>query len=394
MVYSAYHGRKKEERMKRNLTGWLVVILTVALGVVGFAQCKIEVEGNDSGALADWVADLPGSGCIEGTIGVVGDIDFFYFDLASPQWVMIETLTNEDTEIALLDANMDVIAQNDDIALNVYSSGIEEYLYAGRYFVAVWEHGDDNVIYDYTLNVYTEGCATELEDNNSLELADTVGQFPGEGCIVGTIGYVGDLDVYLLAVLDWTVLTISTVTEEDTEIALLDEYGAVIAQNDDYVVGEYWSWISQEVSPGSYYVVVREHGDDNVIYDYTLTVSGTSCISEVEPNDDYTLADSMGNLPGELCATGAIAVVGDLDYYTFNVTVATYVTISTVTTGDTEIGLFDAVGNTLAENDDVSSGDTSSWIGMNLAIGTYYVAVREFSDTDYVIPYTLHVTGN
>lgn len=380
--------------MKRNLTGWLAMTLILTLGVVGFAQCNTEVEDNNSGALADWVADLPGSGCIEGTIGVVGDIDFFYFDLSSSRWVTIETLTNEDTEIALLNSNGDVIAQNDDIALNIYSSSIEEYLYAGRYFVMVWEHDDDNVIYNYTLNVYSEGCATEIEDNNSLELADFIGQFPGEGCAVGTIGVVGDLDVYSLAVTDWTVLTVSTVTNEDTEIALLDSDGTVISANDDYVIGEYWSWLERELAPGTYYIVVREHEDDNVIYDYTLVISGRSYISEIEPNDDYTLADYLGSLPGNLSASGAISVVGDLDYYQFDVTIATYVTLSTVTTGDTEIGLFDAFGNTLAENDDVSAGDPSSWIGMNLVAGTYYVAVREFVDTDWVVPYTLHVTGD
>jgi hypothetical protein len=394
MVYSAYLGKEEEEKMKRSLAGWLVVILLLALGVVGFGQCKTEVEDNDSGALADWVADLPGSGCIEGTIGIVGDIDFFYFDLSSSRWVTIETLTNEDTEIALLNSDGDVIAQNDDVALNIYSSSIQEYLYAGRYFVMVWEHGDDNVIYDYTLNVYSEGCATEVEDNNSLGLADFIGEFPGEGCAVGTIGVVGDLDVYSLTVTEWTVLTITTVTDEDTEIALLDVNGSVLSSNDDYVIGEYWSWLSEEVGPGTYYVLVREHDDDNVIYDYTLSVSGQTFISEVEPNDDYSLADNLGSLPGNLSASGAISVVGDLDYYQFEVTSATYVTLSTVTTGDTEIGLFDAFGNTLAENDDVSAADPSSWIGINLAPGTYYVAVREFVDTDWVVTYTLHVTGD
>jgi hypothetical protein len=394
MVYSAYIGKEEEEKMKRRLAGWLVVILVLALGVVGFGQCKTEVEDNDSGALADWVADLPGSGCIEGTIGIVGDIDFFYFDLSSSRWVTIETLTNEDTEIALLNSDGDVIAQNDDVALNTYSSSIQEYLYAGRYFVMVWEHGDDNVIYDYTLNVYSEGCAAEVEDNNSLGLADFIGEFPGEGCAVGTIGVVGDLDVFSLTVTEWTVLTISTVTNEDTEIALLDVNGSVLSSNDDYVIGEYWSWLSEEVGPGTYYVLVREHDDDNVIYDYTLVVSGRTFISEVEPNDNYTLADNLGTLPGSLSASGALSVVGDLDYYQFEVTSATYVTLSTVTTGDTEIGLFDAFGNTLAENDDISSSDTSSWIGMNLAAGTYYVAVREFVDSDWVVEYTLHVTGD
>ncbi len=380
--------------MKRNRTGLPVMILIFAVGVAGIGQCLTEVEDNNSGTLADFVGDLPGNGCIDGSIGVVGDIDFFYFNLSSSRWVLIETITNEDTEIALLNADGNVIAQNDDIALNVYSSGIEQYLLAGQYFVAVWEHGDDNVIYSYTLSVSTGGCAEEYEDNGSLGLADYLGQFPGEACLSGTIGVVGDTDFFSLEVLDWTVLTISTVTDEDTEIALLDEFGDVIAANDDFIIGEYWSWIEEEVPPGTYYVMVWEHGDDNVIYDYSLDVTGTSCISEIEPNDDHILADYLGSVPGQLCATGAIDVIGDLDYYQFDVAVATYVTISTATTGDTEIALYDDFGNTLAENDDVSVGDTSSWIGIDLSAGVYYVAVREFSSSDWIPSYTLYVTGD
>jgi uncharacterized Zn ribbon protein len=352
------------------------------------------VENNNTRAVADVVAHLPGNGCIDGTIGVVGDIDFYFFDLSSARWVTIETITNEDTEIALLDANGYRIAQNDDIALNVYSSGIEQYLDAGDYYVAVWEHGDDNVIYHYTLNIVSEGCISEVEDNDSLALADSVGQFPGQGCITGTIGVVGDLDVYSLIVTAATTLTISTVTNEDTEILLMNALGDTLAVNDDYVVGELWSWIEEDVTPGSYYIIVHEHGDDNVIYDYSLVVSGTSCISELEPNDDNILADDMGTVPGQLCATGSVDPVGDLDYFTFSVATATYVTISTVTTGDTELGLFDANGNTLAENDDVSVGDTSSWIGMNLATGVYYVGVRAFTSADWIPAYTLTVVGD
>lgn len=370
------------------------MILMFAAGVAGMAQCLTEVEDNDSVTLADFVADLPGSGCIGGSIGVVGDIDFFYFDLSSPRWVLIETITNEDTEITLFDADENFIARNDDIALNVYSSGIEQYLLAGQYFVAVWEHDDDNVIYSYTLSVSTGDCAEEYEDNGSLGLADYLGQLPGEACVSGTIGVVGDADFFSLDVLDWTVLTILTETDEDTEIALLDEFGDVIAANDDYVTGEYWSWIEKEVPPGTYYVVVWEHDNDNVIYDYSLVITGKSCISEIEPNDDYTLADNMGVVPGQLCVTGAIDGIGDLDYYEFDVAVATYVTISTETTGDTKIALFDEFGNILAENDDVSVGDTSSWIGIDLFVGVYYVAVREFTGTDWIPSYTLYVTGD
>ena len=380
--------------MRKNQSGWIVIILMLAMSIIGLGQCRTELEDNNSGLLADFVVDLPGNGCIDGTIAVVGDIDYYYFDLSSSRWVTIETITNEDTEISLLDANGDFIAQNDDIALGVTSSRIEEYLFAGRYYVAVWEHQDDNVIYAYTLNIYAEGCATEIEDNDSLGLADFVGQLPGNACVVGSIEVIGDIDVFSLTVTEPTTLTVSTVTNEDTEIALLDEFGNVLAINDDYAIGEFWSWIEQDVAAGTYYVVVSEHDDDDVIYDYTLVLSGTSCISEIEPNDDSILADAMGSVPGQLCATGAIDLIGDLDYFTFDVTVPTVVTISTDTTGDTRIALFDEFGNILAENDDVAVSDTSSMISMSLSAGTYYVGVRQFADADWIPAYTLTVTGN
>lgn len=380
--------------MNMKQTGWITMILLLVVSIAGLGQCRTEVEDNNTGLLADYIADLPGSGCIDGTIGVVGDIDYYYFDLSSSRWVAVETITNEDTEIALLDADGNFIAQNDDIALGVTSSRIEEYLLAGRYYVAVWEHGDDNVIYAYTLSISASGCASEIEDNDSLGLADYVGQLPGNACAVGSIGVIGDVDVYSLTVTEQTTLTVSTVTNEDTEIALLDEVGNVLAINDDYAIGEYWSWIEQDVAAGTYYVVVSEHGDDNVIYEYTLVLTGTTCISEIEPNDDSILADSMGNVPGMLCATGSIDPAGDLDYFTFNVTIASTVTIATETSGDTRIALFDEFGNILEENDDVSVTDTSSMITMNLLPGTYFVGVREFADADWIPAYTLTVTAN
>jgi len=380
--------------MNRNKLGWLAVILVLSLGIAGMGQCNVEVEDNNSGMMADFVADLPGSGCIEGSIGIVGDIDFFYFNLSSPQSVLIETITSEDTEITLLHQDGSFIAQNDDAALNVYSSRIERYLLAGTYLVAVWEHNDDNVIYSYTLSVSASGCYQEVEDNNSMGWADPIGELPGVACATGSIGIVGDIDFFSFVVLDRTILTLYTETTEDTEIALLDAQGTVISSNDDYLVGEYWSWIEREVPPGTYYAVVWEHNDDNVIYNYTLVVSGESCISEIEPNDESILADAMGVVPGQVCATGSIDPIGDLDYFEFEVAVATYVTLSTITAGDTEMALLDSFGNTLAVNDDLSVQDRSSWIGMNLAAGVYYVVVHDFSDSNRIPAYKLVITGD
>ena len=133
-----------------------VIGIILFAGFAALGQCTSEVEENDSVALADFVADLPGGGCIRGQIQSVGDVDYYWFTVMTPGWVTVQTLTTEDTEIALLDASEMLIAQNDDVVVGDVSSSISEYLIAGNYIVVVWEHGNDNVIYDYVLDVSLE----------------------------------------------------------------------------------------------------------------------------------------------------------------------------------------------------------------------------------------------
>jgi len=224
-----------------------------------------------------------------------------------------------------------------------------------------------------------------------VSLADYLGDLPGDLCGYGTIGIVGDIDFYYFTVAAAQWVVVETITNEDTEISLFDNVGSLIARNDDIAIDVYSSYISAFLNPGTYAVAVFEHGNDNVIYDYTLSVSGRACTFEIEPNDDSVLADALGTLPGSLCASGAIDVVGDLDYYSFDLASPAFVQIYTTTAGDSEIALFDAVGNTLAVNDDVAAGDYSSWIGQDLAPGTYYVAVREFGSDGLIDAYTLNL---
>ncbi len=379
--------------MRARHIGWMLVLILGLSGMV-LGQCLTEVEDNNTASLADSVGRLPGSGCIRGTIGIVGDVDYYYFDLASSERVLIETITNEDTEIALLDANGVVLAQNDDRALDVLSSRLEAALTAGRYFIAVWEHDHDNVIYDYILNVRTTGCSTEVEDNNTLSLADRMGLVPAELCIAGSIGVVGDLDFYAFEVYTTTNVTLSTVTDGDTEIALYDATGTVLAVNDDIAIDTYWSWIEKDLPPGIYFVGVWEHGDDAVIPEYTLVVNGMPCFPEAEPNDTVSLADNLGILGFNLCASGSIASAGDIDVYQFELIEPKVVVISTQTEGDTQIALFDQWGDTIATNDDVAAGDRSSQIRAPLAAGVYTIAVGEFSGTHGIPSYSLHLFGH
>ena len=377
--------------MRKMRTGWMALGMVLLIAIAGAGQCGVEVEPNDAMDVADYMGELPGSSCFEGQIEVVGDVDYFYFTLTSARWVTIETITSEDTEIALIDAFGTILSQNDDFAVDVVSSYINTFLQPGEYYIAVFEHGNDNVIYNYTLSVVADLCIYEVEDNDTVSLADYLGDLPGDLCGYGTIGIVGDIDFYYFTVAAAQWVVIETITNEDTEISLFDNVGSLIARNDDIAIDVYSSYISAFLNPGTYAVAVFEHGNDNVIYDYTLSVSGRACTFEIEPNDDSVLADALGTLPGSLCASGAIDVVGDLDYYSFDLVSPAFVQIYTTTTGDSEIALFDAVGNTLAVNDDVAAGDYSSWIGQDLAPGTYYVAVREFGSDGLIDAYTLNL---
>jgi len=377
--------------MRQMRTGWMALAMVLLIALAGFGKCWVEVEPNDAMEVADYMGELPGSSCFEGQIEVVGDADYFYFTLTSARWVKIETTTNEDTEIALLDALGTLLAQNDDLAVDVSSSYINMFLQPGDYYVAVVEHGNDNVIYDYTLTVAADLCVFEVEDNDTVSLADNLGNLPGELCGYGTIGVIGDIDFYYFTVTSSQWVEIQTVTDEETEISLFDYVGNLIARNDDAAIDVYRSYVSVYLDPGTYMIAVFEHGNDNVIYDYTLSVIGEACVFEIEPNDDSSLANALGSLPGSLCTAGAIDVVGDLDYFTFEMHSPAFVEIYTTTGGDSEIALFDADGNTIAINDDVTAGDSSSWIGQDLAPGTYYVAVREFGSDGTIDTYTLNL---
>jgi len=374
----------------------IVLVLLGFAGVISLAtlgQCSYEIEGNDIMQLADWVTTIPGSGCMYGSISVVGDWDYYAFDVTAPRSVTIETITNEDTEIALLDGLGNMLVLNDDVAVGVVSSTIVEYLTVGTYYVLVHEYGDDNVIYDYTLSVYSEGCVQEVESNDSISMSDGIGTIPGDLCASGSIDLYGDSDFYWFTVDTQSIVTIYTETDGDTEIALIDDRGYLVAQNDDTPSGGLASLLVVDLVPGMYFLEVWEHNNDGLIGQYTLNVVGDLCVTELEPNDIILLADSLGSLPGQLCGAGAIDHLGDADVYEFDVFTTSYVTLSTVTSGDTELALVDVYGNVLAYNDDATTGDLQSWIGSTLAAGTYYAVVLEHNNDDLISAYTLYVTG-
>ncbi|MBN4004324.1 DVUA0089 family protein [Nostoc sp. LPT] len=70
----------------------------------------------------------------------------------------------------------------------------------------------------------------------------------------------------------------------------------------------------------------------------------------------------------------------DFDFFKFSLTNPGTVTIKTVTSGDTVLGLFDDTGiGTLLETNDDISGSNSSLITSSLGAGTYYISVSQYA---------------
>ncbi len=101
---------------------------------------------------------------------------------------------------------------------------------------------------------------------------------------------------------------------------------------------------------------------------------------------------ALGSVPGRISITATMEP-GDLDFWSFTVSSSTYVSIETITDGDTVIYLYDENWNFLAADDDSGSG-TGSLIEEYLDRGTYYVLVLDFGTPEsYDYRYRLEIEG-
>ncbi|MEH2001944.1 MAG: DVUA0089 family protein [Nostoc sp.] len=127
-------------------------------------------------------------------------------------------------------------------------------------------------------------------------------------------------------------------------------------------------------------------------------------------NNTLASAEGLGSLSSgsDVNLSGELVTVQpgdnpDFDFFTFSLANPKIVTISTVTTDDTVIGLFNNAG-TLLQSDDDSGPDFGSLITASLGAGTYSISVSKYaffpenggtfsgSSDSNSVPYTLKVS--
>ena len=108
-----------------------------------------------------------------------------------------------------------------------------------------------------------------------------------------------------------------------------------------------------------------------------------------EPDD--TASNATRITPGTTQTHSLTA--GDFDMVYFTVTTAGTYTIETTGSGDTVMGLFDASGELIEMNDDISSTNRNSRVSRSLSAGTYYVGVMCYDDTATISSYGITLTA-
>jgi len=334
------------------------------------------------------------------SIAPAGDVDFFSFDVPEDfatglapgmtRIARIETPCPSGDTLLLLYAEDKTleravpVARNDDSGTGSWSRLYLVQPEPGRYTLRVHEYADNETIGTYRV-VVTAMTILDAEPNDTPDEAPPLGALaPGGRLETTQFIDAGDVDAFSFTVSATTCVLLETrgASGGDSVVCLVDPEGNEIACDDDGGDGV-WSRLFRKVDAGRYIVTVRA-ADEESLFDYTLTLTTTSCPAEgpeSEPNDSVGTADPIA-LPYDIVAEIAPS---NADVYRFELTTPATVIAETYgeAAGDTTICLLDAEGNTIACDDD-GGAELWSLVRYELDPGTYFIRVELFAGTSPV----------
>jgi hypothetical protein len=331
-----------------------------------------EAESNNTRSLADSVAALPGSGARRGAL-TEGDVDYYWFSVASSGMAFIKTSSDGDTVITLEDDQGRVLAEDDDSGVGS-NARISQFLFPGKYYAAVEGFGGQRIEGEYVLHVSSAGQSHEVEANDDRWGANPIGTLlrtpSGILAVSGSLEQ-GDVDCFQVEVVEDASLHVLAIAVEDMVVSLEggDERGPV---GSHVTLANGWRMIQTDLAAaGTYYVKVEGAGDGE-IGSYTLVV-GTTALRTDSPGL-VSLED------GAYLIWGALGEEDESCAYRFVLEEARVVSLMTFTDGDTVLTL-KAGDEVLKTNDDASQIDLRSEIVLRLEAGSEYsVDVSGYND--------------
>ena len=312
-----------------------------------------------------------------------------------------------DTEIGLYDAAGNLLDNNDD-AVGTESELVAQSLSEGTYYVAVSTYdtafgasgfevaGGNNaggIVLNYSDGLDIAGSATAVLDG-----AD------GVGGVAWFSFEIGDVPVVITPVADelgiigddTSVVTLDTFGSAlaDTEMGLYDAAGNLLDENDDAGDGSQSELVVQNLAEGAYYVAVST-------FDTTFGASGFDVLGGGNSGEVVlNFSDGLGVTGSATDVLDGASEEGGVAWFFFEIEAAPPVVIAPVADdlgiigddtsvitldtfgseiSDTELGLYDAGGNLLDNNDDAEGLSQSALSFENLPAGTYYVAASAYN---------------
>ena len=332
-------------------------------------------------------------------IHVAGDYDEIRFNTVPGTTYIVETFnlgSSADTYLELFEDSVasTPLLTDDDGGSESLASRVEfTAMNAGPYYARVRHYSPnafgDDTLYDIRVTTTTAGAAGDVyEPDNSISEASSL----------AADGTLQTHDIHVAGDTDWigfnattgvayTIETSNLGPDADTVIDLVDDFGGVLATDDDGAAASYASRLNFVATyTGLHYVQVRHYNpaffSPNTFYDISVTVSSNGP-DAFEPDNSRSEAELIA-LDGTP-QTHNIHVAGDVDWIRLMVPVggAAY-TVETFNLGpdaDTVIELLDLHGNFITSDDDGGSGVASRLDFFAGYAGPYYVKVRHFNST-------------
>ncbi|NGZ28194.1 MAG: hypothetical protein G8345_15040, partial [Magnetococcales bacterium] len=327
--------------------------------------------GGNAASTAQDISSLMGTE-INGWVGGTDTSDFYKFVLNGPSNVgmRLSNLT-ADANVKLLNGAGSVLAfpgfgGTEDENINMDLNG-------GTYYVQVTQGAGDSV---YSLTVFSN--STGADNNDTFSQAADLGILNGSRSIDGFVGNNDPNDYYrfVLNAESNFSLTLENMVA-DADVTLYGSSNTIILASSS-LGGSSSEYLEAELQAGTYTVYVRQYSGDT---GYQLNLNAVS--NNDGAGNTASEAFDVGALSGSLTFNDWVGDDDQNDFYKFSLNQASNVNISLSNLGaDADVVLYDANGTRLAAP--FLGGTSDENISLDLAGGTYYVRVAQFSgETSY-----------
>lgn len=367
-----------------------LLLSAVLLAACGRKPSVPEAEPNDAHAQAHV---LTGECTVDGTLNSSDDVDIYRLEVAEPHnaRVRVSGVPNADLVLSLLDSGRRELKRYDETGPDGQEEAVDLGLDPGSYYLKVSVKGTGRVAYTkpYALTLdYEPMDGREREPNESAAQATPMADAAAGGRYFPARHWLAEDK----AERDWLSLSVpqdrpmvldaelSGVPGVDPILMVCDGDGRRVREASPASSGEGTALRGIGLSGPKAFAVLRAQGPaSNPRDSYRLQTSWRRWMgdAELEPNESAAAATPFD---GE-SMTGALAPVGDQDWYRFSAPAggALSVELAPVADLDLTLSLRDAQGKELKRADASGKSGGEAIAGVPLAAGDYFLAVSEKS---------------